>query len=128
MAGVFKLREPRPIGDGICELPLWCGRVALIDEADAERVAVCNWHSSTNGRNDTFYVKGRPFRTRESQGQLVRLHRLILCFPLLQVDHINHDGLDNRRCNLRLVTQSENNLNRRPYTHARRQLLTGAPS
>lgn len=106
-----KIREPRPVGGGICELPLGCGRVSLISEVDAERVMVCNWHSSTNGRDGTFYVKGRPFRTAKDQGPLIRLHRMLLCFPLLQVDHINRNGLDNRRSNLRLVTQSQNMAN-----------------
>lgn len=108
-------REPKLIGDGVAELELGCGRVTLISECDISRVSFIKWHSSTNGRNDTFYVKGRY----ERGGTLIRLHRLILCFPLLQVDHINRNGLDNRRCNLRLVTQSENNRNRRKYIIAR---------
>jgi hypothetical protein len=37
------------------------------------------------------------------------MHHLIL--PLtkdVEIDHINHNGLDNRRCNLRLVTHQQN--------------------
>jgi hypothetical protein len=42
------------------------------------------------------------------------LHRQILkAPPHLQVDHINHDGLDNRRSNLRLCTNQQNQCNRR---------------
>lgn len=43
-----------------------------------------------------------------------RLHRLIMKTPKeLVVDHINHNGLDNRRANLRNCTSSENQKNRR---------------
>ena len=42
-----------------------------------------------------------------------RLHRFIMNCPETKViDHINHNGLDNRKCNLRIVTVRENTLNR----------------
>ncbi len=42
------------------------------------------------------------------------MHRLVLDAPAgLQVDHKNHDGLDNRRANLRLATSAQNGSNRR---------------
>lgn len=46
------------------------------------------------------------------KGKTVRIHRLILETPL-QVDHINHNGLDNRKINLRACTNAENNRNRK---------------
>lgn len=40
------------------------------------------------------------------------MHRLVLGvtepYPIVEVDHVNHDGLDNRKANLRIVTKSEN--------------------
>lgn len=44
--------------------------------------------------------------------ECVRLSRLIMGAPShLVVDHINHDKMDNRRCNLRLATRLQNNQN-----------------
>lgn len=108
---VRKIREPRPIGDGLCELELTLGFVAIIDEADAARVSVCSWCASHNQSKHGPYAKGRPVRG----GRFVRLHRFILGFPELLVDHINGDRMDNRRLNLRVATARESNANRRSW-------------
>ena len=43
----------------------------------------------------------------------VRLHRFVMNAPdNMIVDHIHHDTTDNRKCELRLVTRSQNNMNR----------------
>ena len=45
--------------------------------------------------------------------KLLRMHRVIVNPPDdMQVDHINGNKLDNRRCNLRIVTQQQNQFNR----------------
>lgn len=49
---------------------------------------------------------------RDGKERSVRLHRFIMEAPRgIEVDHINHDTLDNRRENLRLVTKSQNQQN-----------------
>jgi hypothetical protein len=48
----------------------------------------------------------------------VGIHRIIMDIvenKELQVDHINHDTLDNRRCNLRVVTPQQNAMNKEVY-------------
>ena len=109
---VKRIRKPKYIGDGICEVELTKGFVAWIDEQDAGIVGVCNWCVSFNARDQRPYVKGRPIQGSQ---KLVRLHRYLMGFPSMQVDHINLDTLDNRRANLRVVNQSQSNANRRPH-------------
>lgn len=50
------------------------------------------------------------------------MHRVILGAPAnREVDHINGDGLDNRRCNLRLVTRRQNAANAQPQQGRRKK-------
>lgn len=51
-------------------------------------------------------------------GKVVGVHRIAWAlhygeYPSLEIDHVNGDGADNRICNLRLATSSQNNQNRR---------------
>jgi hypothetical protein len=83
------------------------GRVALVDDADFERMNAHKW----------FYNKGYAMRNvqvwpRKKTTQY--MHREILGTPDgMETDHINGDGLDNRRVNLRVCTKSENQRNAR---------------
>lgn len=82
------------------------------------------WHIG-----DTGYVKtysGTPGSTP------LRMHRLVMervvgrtLQPNEFVDHINHDKLDNRRSNLRVVTKSQNGMNLRPRGGKSRYLGVG---
>lgn len=84
------------------------GKFAIVDAADYERLAQHKWCAVRN--RDTFYA------ARASKGRQIKMHREILKAPAdMQCDHKNHNGLDNRRCNLRLCTAAQNQYNRKPH-------------
>ena len=75
---------------------------AIIDAEDVNKVKDIKWYKSR------CYVKGTK------DGKNITLHRFLLnCEDEYDVDHINHNTLDNRKSNLRKVTESQNMWNRK---------------
>lgn len=61
-------------------------------------------------KNHTTYIRA----TCQSRYD-IRLHRMVMGAVKGQtIDHINNDGTDNRKGNLRVVTQQQNSMNRKP--------------
>lgn len=89
------------------ELPLTQGAVALVDDEDFLRAA-------NLGKWQLARCDGRLYASHGFNNGNVRLHTFLTGWPL--VDHINGDGLDNRRANLRQATGSQNNANARRST------------
>jgi hypothetical protein len=77
---------------------------ALISTEDLPKLRSfpCRWYAKWHIASRCFYAAGNS--PLASEGRKLLLHRYLLNAPAnLRVDHLNHDGLDNRRCNLRLV-------------------------
>lgn len=96
------------------EIPLTRGKVALVDDEDYERLVVFHWQAT--------FSHGR-WRVQRVSGPRARRVNVVMARQILGVsdskifvDHINGDGLDNRRSNLRACTPRENLRN----MHARR--------
>jgi hypothetical protein len=78
----------------------------LVDDSDYKKFCVDQiWHASSGYASRFTYPEGKPTRTY--------LHRLIMKPPAGMItDHINGDRADCRRCNLRVVSYSQNSRNR----------------
>jgi hypothetical protein len=84
-----------------CEIELSKGKVALIDRVDLPKVMFDCWSLGAGGGG--YAVKAGPNK------QAILMHRVIVGLPpgrYPEVDHHNHDGLDNRRENLRITDRS----------------------
>ncbi len=93
---------------GVCQFPLTNGENVLIDKKDMPLVSPYNWYARKT-TNTSYAV--RSSRVNGKRGT-TWMHRVILGLKKGEMtDHINGDGLDNRRCNLRKCTNAQNQHN-----------------
>jgi len=84
-------------------------QVALIDLEDYPRISIHKWCVIKVGQHAKYF-----YALRNKNGKNVLLHREILNLPkgrIPLVDHINGNGLDNRKSNLRVCSNQENSCN-----------------
>lgn len=91
------------------------GHFAIIDDEDYESVEKFKWRYSPSFCSG-YAIRGQHvgFEDGKQVSKTISMHRFIMNAPEgMEVDHINGNGLDNRRCNLRIATRSQNKWNRR---------------
>ena len=95
------------------EIQLTQGKVALVDDDDFKLLGQWIWCACK--QKNIYYAiatsfANKPYGQKTCSSQM--MHRIIMNAPKgMDVDHINHDGLDNRKENLRICTVSENGMN-----------------
>lgn len=86
------------------------GKVAIIDDDDADKVSAYTWHVSGG------YARAKSYKNGTAKH--VHMHRLIIDAPEgILVDHISGDKLDNRKENLRLCDFGGNSQNSKKPSH-----------
>ena len=98
-SGDFKLGD-----QAVRRIPLTRGKFALVDAGDYYRLVKFPWAANKGG--NTFYA------ARTHNSKKLMMHRVIMNPPShLFVDHIDHNGLNNCKSNLRLCTPAQNRYN-----------------
>lgn len=92
--------------------------VTLVDDEDFEYLNQFNWNAKKDC--NTFYAV-----RSQSKNQQIRMHRVLLGVTdkSIVVDHIDGNGLNNQKSNLRKATNSQNIRNRRPKRNSSSKYL-----
>jgi hypothetical protein len=89
-------------------VPLVGGRRALVDPEDFDRVIQFAWNPRRSYTNTSWYA------VASVRHEPLQMHHLVMGVGNdALVDHVNRNGLDNRRANLRFATSSQNAMNRK---------------
>lgn len=97
---------PKDKMEGAERIKLKNGGYAFVSQEDYAELSKHQWLSKMSSSGRTSYA------VKYKKGDTVRMHNCILTPPKgMEIDHINGDGLDNRRCNLRIATRSQNMVN-----------------
>jgi len=90
-------------------IPLSQGQSAIMDDEDYDWLMGSKWYAHRKPRGDGYYAARH---TGSSRCKKIFMHREIMKTPEgYETDHVNGDGLDNRRLNLRTCSKSQNQHN-----------------
>jgi hypothetical protein len=86
-------------------IPLTQGKVALIDEDDFDLIWDHGpWHARQD--NGAWYARAHTHKA-DGTPTTISMHRLIMGFPALEVDHKDRNGLNNTKINFQLGSRAE---------------------
>ena len=101
--------------------PNYPNTYVLVDDDDYIWLSKWKWTAKKDG--NCVYAS-RKIRTADNKRYMLLMHRDILGLKKgdrLGVDHINHNGLDNRKSNIRICTSQQNCFNRRSHLNSASQ-------
>lgn len=103
------------------EISLSKGKIAIVDDEDYERISQWRWHAHFNFINNTLSAIRKEKDENGKHHQVFMHNEIMNVANGFEVDHINHNRLDNQKSNLRICTHHENMFNRRSQDNSRSQ-------
>jgi len=105
-------------------IPLTRGQFAIVDPEDYDRLSRYKWYAVEGPR--TFYAVRSLTNGRKEKRKNAYMHHMVIHIPAgMFCDHINRNGLDNRKANLRPATHTQNVWNRRKFKQDSRSKYKG---
>lgn len=87
------------------EIPLTQGKITLVDDDDYEYLITFKWRALKEG-NSWYAGRSVPSGIIKPRQKLIHMHCVIM--GRLWIDHVDGNGLNNQRTNLRFCTRSQN--------------------
>jgi hypothetical protein len=101
-------RVAQPQKQSIRRIPLTQGQFAIVDASDYDWLTQWKWNACWDPKGKRFYAK----HPGPNDSQIAMHRELMHAQPNEKVDHIDRNGLNNVRSNLRICTHAQNCKNR----------------
>lgn len=104
------------------QISLTQGKFAQVDDEDYDYLNQWKWCANKKP-NENYYAVRRA-SILQGETKEIRMHRIIMKTPDgMECDHINHNGIDNQKSNLRNCTHGQNMKNRTSAKNASSKYL-----
>lgn len=101
----------------VIEIPLSRGYVAFVDETDKD-LSELNWYATSDKGRGKYAIRNSGYAN--GKRKTIQMHKVVMARilgrDLLQnerIDHIDGNGFNNQRSNLRIADQRQNSQNRK---------------